>query len=361
MRTSLSKGLVALGLSLSVFNSTQVLAGDIEWNGFGSAYFAQSFDDDYYSEGYTDNEANFTSFSNFGLNVASQLSEEFSAAAQIVAEGDTANDSWNMNVVWGYVDYSPVKNLHIKGGRQLLPIIFANEFRNVGYLLPYFRIPSAALSFIPFRGFDGFTAAYSMGDFKVSAFIGNGNLDLPSNLTYKSGGVNNISGVTFDYDNNNGFGVHAMVARADTDLTVNTTVSGNSLDVAMVTNPVLASIGYRLDKWNLVHWAEFIHTESNDTTLRDASSGYALFGYRIGNWMPRYTFAASRINTAYRHSTLGLIYSLSQTTQHSFGFNYQLDPRAIFKVDYLYQTSGEPTSTGGTHARSLAVGVDFVF
>ena len=269
MRTSLSKGLVALGLSLSVFNPTQVLAGDIEWNGFGSAYYAQSFDEDYYSEGYTDDEANFTSFSNFGLNVASQLSEEFSAAAQIVAGSTSPNDDWTMDVVWGYVEYSPFKNFRIKGGRQLLPILFANEFRNVGYLQPYFRIPTSLAPLTPFTGFDGFTAIYQTGSVKFSLFAGNGNLNLPSNLSYKSGQTQNLMGATFDYDNNAGFGVHAMVARADVDLTVTTTLPQlGSRDVSMVSNPIITSIGYRLDKWNFVHWVELIHSESSDRSLR---------------------------------------------------------------------------------------------
>ena len=124
-------------------------AGEIEWSGFGSAYYGQTFQRDYLPTGFQDHYPNFTTFSRFGLNLGSRLDDKLSVAAQVVASSAGPNESWTMDMKWGYFIYRPLSGLQIKGGRQLLPILFANEFSQVGYLLPYRAIPAAVLSAIP--------------------------------------------------------------------------------------------------------------------------------------------------------------------------------------------------------------------
>jgi hypothetical protein len=125
--------------------------------------------------------------------------------------------------------------------------------------------------------------------------------------------------------------------------------------------------GYRYDRHHIVSWGEYGYEQSPDGTvltggqtyMGQSKGGYVLVGYRIGDFLPRYTYADGNYN-------LG-IYT-GENTSHIFGLNYQMSTQAVVKAEYQVDlipsgTTGYPvqTSNGSSSGSALYVGLDFIF
>lgn len=351
---------------LSLLVASPAMAGSIEWNGFGSGYFAQSFKDDLHPAGFDNKYADYTSFSRFGLNLSSEINSQLSAAAQFVAQSGGPSEAWTMVAKWGYLTYRPSDNVSLKVGRQLYPAFIASEFASVGYLLPYVKIPSSMEMAAPLSGFDGVSASYSapVGDntVKVTLFTGSGNpsIDIPG--MQMTGGVYNLVGLAGDL-NGDGYSVHFSASHSESDMTVALPAMGVNLPLQL--NLTNLTAGLRYDKNNIVTWAETFYgfnNDKDDAKMKTVRANYALVGYRIGDFMPRYMFS-NMFSTGVGTDPMG---REGSQINHTIGLNYQVSSQAVVKVEYetnkIEDGYTATTALGtGQNASAVYAGVDFIF
>ena len=167
---------------------------------------------------------------------------------------------------------------------------------------------------------------------KAGMFTGTANVAVPGgNATSLSGAERNVIGGVADFQGK-GYNLHAMYLHSELDF------NSTTPPIEIKSNTQTVSLGYRFEKNNFVNWTEVIYRWSASVTLHSIRSGYSLIGYRLGNWMPRYSYSTEDWS-----STPGMD-SFSQI--HNVGFNYQLTSQAIVKVDYQYQSGRENRAPG---------------
>jgi hypothetical protein len=352
-------------------------AMDISWNGFGSFYYGQALSSDVMPIGLPNTHPNFTNYSLVGLNFGGEINDDLKVVAQFVALGSPvgSTDSFGLMAQWAYVNYTPASGTSIKIGRQLEPVLIASEYIRVGYLLPFQKIPAVVSLNIPLSRFDGVSINQSyktsVGQLTFGLFGGSPLIDINQTLIagFATLLISDLYGaqVTLDGD---GWRLHANgsidYARISYTANPNGTLEAHSR---------VLSAGYRYDKNNLVSWGEYVLTSSQDGTpvnggrfLGSSHAGYLLVGYRLGNLMPRYTFAqaetANNTTTALGTSTNG------QLISHTLGLNWQIG-QVVAKIDYEHDVLpsqqgsamyfNQSSTSTATASDALFTGLDFIF
>jgi hypothetical protein len=375
--TSTAYGAAILALSLLVpFTSYGM---DLSLNGFGSFYYGQALNRNLEPNGFSDTHANFTNFSLFGVNLAGHVNDDLGFAAQFVALGSPVGttDSFGIMAQWASVTYRPSDGTAVHVGRQLYPNLMASEYLRVGFLLPYRAVPYLALGIAPFSRFDGVaidqTVKTGIGKLNFGIFGGKPILDISSVLTQAAGLTFNFSdlvGAQASLDGD-GWRIRAQASRFLSELSL-----GSPLPAAYFSGHTQEySVGYRYDKNHLVSWSEYSFSQTPDGTPVNGGkySGvghgfYWLGGYRIGKFMPRYTFSQG----VTQFNVLGANgYSNGQATSHVIGLNYQAGDQAVIKVEYervlipgtnsVSYLLNQKANSAATSAGALYAGLDFIF
>lgn len=368
LRSVLKKSSILAGvLSLTSVAS----AADIQWSGFGSAYYGQAMEEELRPAGLSDKKADFTSFSLFGLNLGAKLDDNLTIASQLVtSQASPADPAWNLQVKWAYLNYRFNDAFSVKAGRQLLPFLMASEYESVRYLLPYRAIPSGIAGLSAFTGFDGVSAGYNLGlgeSNSLNVTVFGGRPDLSFNTTAVTGETDELLGTAVTFDGS-GYRVRASYMHANSTVTIQTGGTPSSITGNGRYNQ--ASVGGRFDKYNVVVWGEYakIWSDDGETSLGGdyldrLEAGYVLAGYRIGKFLPRYTF-----QWADSDSGLG---AAARSTSHTVGVNYELSAQSVFKLEYEQLHRPDDTkgpafgtlATGSTKTDGGAIfaGIDFIF
>ncbi len=366
---------VQVGLVVSLWAHTpDARAMDMSLNGFGSLYYGQAFNKGLLPYGFDDSHANFTSFSQVGINLGGVVNDDLDFAAQFVALGQPvgSSDSFGMIAQWAYLNYKPTQNTSLRLGRQLFPSLQASEYVRVGYLLPFRQIPYNVFGLLPFTRFDGASAYQTFdtqaGKLTFGLFGGRPLLDVNNTLL-------SISGLRFKFAeligtqitlDGDGWRIRAQASRFFSQLLTSAPLPASDLTGSEQNY----SVGYRYDKSRIVSWGEYVWVRTpNGTpgpTGRYAYRGYGFYtlaGYRIGKFLPRYTF--SKGVQEYNVQTNG------SSTTHNVGLNYQAGQGAVIKVEYqrdiVPQAQGggyfvtQPVGSTAKSGASLYAGVDFIF
>lgn len=371
MKASRVLSKAALGFA-AVIGSASIANAEISWNGFGSVYYGHALNEDFLPVGFNSADPNLTSFSRFGLNVSGGISQNMDFAAQLIATGgDAPHSGFDVYAQWAFLNYRVGDSTTLRFGRQILPAFIASEYARVGYLLPGRVIPS--FETLPFVAFDGVTAehAWQLGDgMKLTAGIYGGeaiiDVAIPAPAYYTG---KNLYGARLTLDGDGWrFHLNGMTNENVTGATGGP-VSGRS-------KAPNYTVGFRYDKHNVVSWTEYLYSratsgteDANGNQFSEARNAvYSLIGYRIGDFMPRYTYSYADATTG-RGSTQEIFAS------HTVGLNYQLNPQAVFKIEYehtdLIQANTLPAAQRGVHTFKTAnnadsggaiyAGIDFVF
>lgn len=396
----LTKTIIA---ALAISATAVAHAEGVEWSGFGSLYYSQSMDNNFLVGGNRDNRPNYTTPSLIGLNVGSKISDELSVASQIVMAGESAQSTnFNTFAQWAYLNYRPMDGLTFKIGRQLWPVLISSEYQRVHFLLPQSNIPGTVYGLLPFVSFDGASANKvfdsAIGSLTLGAYAGNPKLN--------NGGINGIDldfktlmGIRATLDGS-GWRLHAtankVFSKVTVDSTAFSTVANSSLRTSGIANTHsnIFSFGYRFDKYNFVSWGEATYSKATDDqslTLRTVASangtlvavpstkklfeksygGYALFGYRLGKFLPSLTYAQG---TTYlglpANPTTNAKYE-GKTESYIAGLAYQAHDQASLKLEFQrtyvknigsgwYDVVQSTTSTR-KFGDVVKAGVDFIF
>ena len=364
--------LISLHQSLLVLSAlafcSPAQAMELSWNGFGSAYYAQSLKNDVLPYAFVNNRPNFTDFSLFGLNLSAKLGDNWSAAGQLIALGDrnvamnTPYATYGVQASWAYVGYKSDGGFGLRAGRQRFPIFTASEYIYEHYELPFREMPAIVYEMAPFVAFDGASVSqeFDLGAGKINLQVFGGTPILA--VIPPSGGttmLSNLLGARVNFEGD-GWRVRAQASRA-------TIANLSTANVLSIGDNNFLSAGYRFDKFNFISWGEMMFRNAPNATVNSKGkylgrgiSGYVLVGARLANWLPRYTLA--RASASEGSAGVGSV------TSHTIGLNYYFNTKVVAKAEYEinivpsvgggYKVTQQ--SSTGTSGSALYVGLDFL-
>jgi hypothetical protein len=370
-----------IAIIVAMLTSFNAFADAIELSGFGSLYYAQTFDQNLLPNQFTSNKADFTKFSLFGLNLSAKANENATFYSQLIASGGNAqSDNFNLFAQWVFLNYKLSDTSHVKIGRQLFPAAMYSEYARVGYLLPASHMPSPYTSILPFISFDGLSYnqdIYTLGG-KLNFGIYGGSPKINASSAVSTPTLYHAYGGQLNYDIN-GLRVRGTVTRWKQ--SVDFIGAFASLGTGRKAASTVYTVGLKYEKHNVVFWSEWMKRTSSDaykfsggtgaaasvngkTLLEGAESGYALLGYQLGKWLPRVSYSSTNLKYGF---------SNGKVTSYNAGLNYGVAENVTLKLDYdrivLPSAGGgyfavtQPSGTGATKRMANAVfaGMDFIF
>lgn len=116
------------------------------------------------------------------------FSEKLSAVVQIVSQYQY-NGTFTPDLEWGNLKYQFTPDLDIRVGRTAIPTYMVSDSLNVGYTLPFVRIPPEIYSQLPITHSDGIDGSYRfhVGEVTntVQVFAGKYDANMPDDGRYK--------------------------------------------------------------------------------------------------------------------------------------------------------------------------------
>jgi len=306
--------------------------------------------------GFTDNWS-ATPDSKLGMQLSAQFTEQLSAVVQAVSQYQ-ANGTYKPDLEWANIKYQPTPEFDIRAGRIALPTFMYSDSVNVGYALPYVRIPLEIYDQLPVGSSDGVDGSYRfiVGAVSNSTQVYAGRFDssTPNGGYYN---VRDLFGIVdaFEYK---ALTVHLSYQALRYDL--------NAAGLFVRHNPQnIESVGASYDPARWLVLGEWIRVQDEAGGLY--LSWYIMGGYRFGKFTP-YVYHATANRP--RAGTDGGPPFLNQDT-NSLGLRYdfmrnfdcklQLDHTELhggFNSFFINQQPGF-REVGTVNVLSLAV--DFVF
>lgn len=278
-------------------------ANAIQFDGFLTAGMTRLDDNDNQSltpyQGIT-GDTRFDVDSRFGLQISSDIAEDMSVVAQLLAAGN--NDNFNAIIEWAYVDYEFNDSVSVRGGKIKEPVFLISDYVEVGYAYPWIRPPAEVYSNNPLNTVNGveFLIQYPVGKnvFSIQPYLGTNTEEIPGTNGAGNFEAVKIKGIDFKFTGR-GYSVHASTLKTDVYTQGSFVTDGGGVDVAFDLNASgeaeLTSVGFSLDMANIVAYAEWQDRDIEGVTealFPDQDSSYVTLGYRFGKWMPHITFAS---------------------------------------------------------------------
>jgi hypothetical protein len=139
------------------------------FNGFGTLGVVHSSEDqaDFVSNpaqpkgaGYTDSWS-ATPDTKLGIQLNANLTDRLSAVVQIMSQYQY-NGTFAPDLEWANVKYQVTPDLSVRAGRIAIPTFMVSDSLNIGYALPFARIPLEVYGQLPETHSDGIDGAYRM-------------------------------------------------------------------------------------------------------------------------------------------------------------------------------------------------------
>src|SRR5580698_5752764 len=180
-----------------------------QFNGFGTVGAVHSSDSqaDFVSNpaqpkgaGYTDSWS-ATPDTKLGLQLQATVTDRLSAVVQIMSQYQY-DGTFRPDLEWANVKYQLTPDLSIRAGRIAVPTFMVSDSLNIGYALPFARIPLEVYAQLPQTHSDGIDGSYRMhildATNTVQVFLGGFKSRLPDQGTYDTHGLYGIVD-TIDY------------------------------------------------------------------------------------------------------------------------------------------------------------------
>jgi hypothetical protein len=366
-----------LGALIALAASPSALATELRIHGFADLV-ASKGDSDYpinsiHNRG---KRLNLDSESDLGLNLSADLGENLTFAGQVVGRGD-AGGKYQLAADWLFATYRPVDSIAVRAGRQINPLYLYSEQIDVGFLLPWVRLPYEVYGLNPIKAFSGISVIHSWltGDLQLRTqlFAGGGSFDLDSGQgTSYSGNLSDSKGldVTLTGDH---FKFRAGYSAATPDITVATRVplapgspvTGTYSFPANIGAVQTLSAGATFDCGDFVGMSEAVRQIADGTLIRSALGAYGTLGYRLRPDLTSY------LTYSWRGNLDGLAYAFPDATvsstvekdQHSWilGINFKASASVAVKAEYMRTVNAYVDSTRDFDADVASASVDLVF
>jgi hypothetical protein len=199
---SLSHTLKAFALAALWGSARATAAADADppmfsFNGFGTAGVVHSSDNDadFVSNpaqpkgaGFTDSWS-ATPDTKLGIQLQVALLDQLSAVVQVMSQYQY-DGTFRPDLEWANLKYQVTPDLSIRVGRIAIPTFMVSDSLNIGYALPFARIPLEVYAELPETHSDGVDGSYRMylggATNTVQAFLGGFSSNLPDQGTYKT-------------------------------------------------------------------------------------------------------------------------------------------------------------------------------
>lgn len=398
--------LVASGLLPLLLATAEVVAYELELEGFASIVAGQVIEDERASGsnsnpntilGYTD-DASFTPDSLFALQLFSNLQEGLTATAQVVARGEK---DWEPSLVWGFLTYQIHDNIRIKAGRSRAPFFLFSDTIDVGYSYPWINPPIDVYILSGVDNYDGINIELNH---ELADWASRVNLVAGSSATQiRIGGretdieSKQIQSITLNL-NRDWFTLQMSLAQ--TDATVDAydqlisafdllqiPLSETELDLLTLTNDVatFSGIGVYIDQHPWLWVSEYTAIEIEDAPMQhDRTAWYSTVGYRWQKLTTHVTYGVSKSPVAAGTRAFvndrimtrldllptdnALAMQLIDTTQLAYltdehlesiglGLRYEFHRAAAFKTEIQYRNN----KISDTHPTVMLMGIDMVF
>lgn len=178
-------------------------------NGFGTLGAVHSSDDqaDFVSNPAQPKGAGYTAAwtatpdSKLGIQLNVDFTQRLSAVVQLLSQYQY-DGTFRPDLEWGNLKYRITPDVDIRAGRIAIPTYMFSDSLNVGYALPFARIPAEIDAQLPITHSDGVDASYRVhvGDVTntLQTFFGGFDAKLPDQGEYVAHDMKGVSD-TFDY------------------------------------------------------------------------------------------------------------------------------------------------------------------
>ena len=282
----MNKNLIAFTVASSLITAS--VQAEITFNGFASIVggVTSSSDETLYSY---DDSFSFAPGSLLALQASSDLGDDLSVTAQILARGE---DDWDPSFEWAYIAYDASDNLRVLAGRQRVPFYMFSDYLDVSYAYPWIEPPAGVYS-LGFSTFDGLGAMYnsSLGSFDSSIhFIYGGNTsDLFIQGEPQTSRLRDLVGAAWTL-NRDWLTLRVAYFQADTEIDVPDIVPlvegwsqagfpevGEGLKIEG-DKGAFTEVGFQIDYENILIIGEYSLLAIDNTLLADEANSYFLMG-----------------------------------------------------------------------------------
>lgn len=318
---SLAKRLAILPLVIPFTLSTALAANwtdGVRLNGFSNAIYQATNETvpihGTAGKGGIDNRGNFTG-TEFGINITAKVNDRVTLYSQIQGKN---SENYKMYVDWAFIGIELSDTLTLRAGNIKFPVGLVNEYIDVGYLYPWLQAPNVIYSKVVPNGPQAIRDNYSGASLLFSNSIGDWTLGADlfgGEVKMDSANVRKTKGITLKANWNDEVLIQASTYAG---------LMENATPAAMNNKKHnVSTFGVKADINNIVFYSEFATVKMGTLTNMKATTWYATLGYRIGKWLPNFT---------YESFEKGQNTSLTQQNFSTLGLRYELMPNTALKV-----------------------------
>lgn len=269
----------------------------------------------------------------FGLQAEYHLNSKVALVGQAVFR-DQVSTAFDHAIEMAYVGLKPTAYLDVRLGRVGYDAFMMSDTRNIGYAYPWVRPFTEYYGWIPLFSVDGVDAAYTMplGDaqWRIKAQAGQSNTGIPigatGQLDFKATQLLNLTvsrhagpwhlkaGYSRFISANEVSPGDLTTLQAGLDAIANATagmapaISSEAANLRQHlsfkdSQITYVTLGATFDDGHWLLQGELARTTASHKIVPHGTMGYAVLGYRLGDWMPFLAISASRPGNSLRSPT----------------------------------------------------------
>lgn len=311
--------LLTVTLALAAPAAAAAELEDITWGGFLTAAGQISNSGTVYDES-TDENATFSP-SRFALSVSTKINPEWRVGLLLVNHEGTSGVSLD----YGFATYQPRDTMIVNLGRIKYPNNLLSEYFEVGFSYPWIQLPRE------------FYSHSGLGPSLTTESLLGGSITLRTPI--KNGWRYAVQPFVGESEHDDGLNKKLIGVKGSVSANGIELIAGYSralLDLA-TTSERLEVNGKNTQAWNaggmydrdrVVAYLEFGQSKIEDNPAFDTTAGYAMLGYRFGEFLPHVTYGLmdQKSGLEQRSVMLGLRYELSSFSALKFQWQ-SIDPK----------------------------------
>ncbi len=324
LRNLITAGVLSLGVAVPVVDNVHARewTDDMVITGFASAAYQRTTESTFLyapaDEGGIDNRGSFYG-STLGLNLTARINYDVVLSTQLLAEYNEAD--YNLHVDWAFLRFELIDDFFLRAGKIKFPVGVVNEYADVRYAYPWITAPNSLYSTQVPIGPQATRNAYSGGSLLWNYYWHDFSLEtdlFAGEVKMEVADVRELVGFTARLDWNELVLFQASAYQGIMANGQNLGAAGGGDMSNMNGKPHRGLLlGFKTDWNNMVAYAEIADVKMGDLTNMKARTWYATLGYRLGKWLPHFTF--EDFDKEYGKEkqnllTLGLRYDIKRNT-----------------------------------------------
>ena len=281
----MNKRVTAALVCLAVSPLAMAGDGNYRLGGFATFGVNKASNDSGYFEG-QDSDPDYKSDSLAGIQLDFTVNERATTSIQLLGRAD---EDWDPEVEWAYLNYHLTDQTSLRVGKQRLPLFYYSEYMDARYALPWVRPNQEVYQVIPTANYDGGEVLFEtgLGDYQVVSQLYVGESDFDGLIDNGTSKLSSMVGATTTLEEEN-FSYRLSFLSADLELNRR---ADELLPASALTSKARfygAGVHYDNGRWLVV--SELVHTEL-DSVIDSITAGYLTLGYHSEQFMPYVTLS----------------------------------------------------------------------